>query len=594
MILAAGLGRRMQPLSRDSHKGLMAVNGTPILEQAVDKLLACGVDNIIVVTGHQAEPVKSLLQERFPGQDFTYVDNPRFESTNNIVSLALALDALPPRTNMLLIECDLVFTTPVLKLALSAPDRNLALLDHYAMGMDGTVVSLSQGRVSQVYPPQTQDEDFDFSDKYKTLNIYHFTADFIERTFARLVRFYAEGINQNCYYELVLGLIIHMQHEEIVGLCVDAGSWAEIDDPNDLQAAEFLFSKERRGEILDQNFGGYWNYPVRDFAYMHNPYFPSGAMLGMLKAHTLDVISRYSSSQQVLNQKLAWFEQCEASTIIALNGLSQVYPILHRQFEGKRVLIPTPSFGEYSRIFPGAETYDDSNADPDQVLATVARRASDVDIVVLVNPNNPTGTLLASEKLLAMIEAAPAALWIVDESFIDFTTEPSLLSALEQRNVDNVLLLKSLSKLFGTPGLRIGYAYTQNAALYAAIFGELPIWNMNALAEYFLELVLKFRPGLEDSLRRCRAASEHFRKQLSSLPIIESVASSCSNFLLLTLNLEQEEALELEQRLLREQDTYIKRVTERFPDERPRWRLAVRTWEENEQFLENLSLVLET
>jgi choline kinase len=109
IILAAGYGRRMQPLSDRCHKALLPIAGDTILGRLVDSLDAIGVHDVTVVTGYRADDVIAFLRARKPPLRCTFVHNARWSETNNIVSLSMALDAVPRDEDILLIECDLIF-----------------------------------------------------------------------------------------------------------------------------------------------------------------------------------------------------------------------------------------------------------------------------------------------------------------------------------------------------------------------------------------------------------------------------------------------------------------------------------------------------
>ena len=91
IVLAAGFGRRMQPLTDSCHKALLPVGGTTILARIVDSLLAVGVTDITVVTGYRDADIRAYLLDRYPATSFQFVENTRYAETNNIVSLSLAL-----------------------------------------------------------------------------------------------------------------------------------------------------------------------------------------------------------------------------------------------------------------------------------------------------------------------------------------------------------------------------------------------------------------------------------------------------------------------------------------------------------------------
>ena len=280
-----------------------------------------------------------------------------------------------------------------------------------------------------LFPASLQGPNFDFSDKYKTLNIYKFSAEFCRTTFSRLLSYYSSIIDNNCYYELILGILIYMQQAQIHAETLNGELWAEVDDPNDLRNAEFVFAPEHRRRHLETSWGGYWNTPILDFAFIRNMYFPPDSMVSQLTSNLPRLITNYGSAQWVLNEKLANYLRCKSENVHFLNGASQFYPILQRYFVGRRVLLPQPTFGEYHRAFPDAATYpDDGRFSPGEVLS----RADDSDLIVIVTPNNPTGTTAASGGLHDLIRSAGEKTVLVDESFIDFCDEPSLIPWLEQ------------------------------------------------------------------------------------------------------------------------------------------------------------------
>ena len=122
------------------------------------------------------------------GLNYRFVRNERYETTNNIVSLRLALDALDPGADLLLVECDLLLGRGMLARLVAAGQGNVALVDRYRTGMDGTVVSVSGGFVTRVIPPSEQRDGFDYRDMYKTLNVYRFSHEFCRDTIAPLLQ----------------------------------------------------------------------------------------------------------------------------------------------------------------------------------------------------------------------------------------------------------------------------------------------------------------------------------------------------------------------------------------------------------------------
>jgi histidinol-phosphate/aromatic aminotransferase/cobyric acid decarboxylase-like protein/choline kinase len=559
VILAAGYGNRTRPLTDTRHKTLLEVGGRTIIGRIIDGLLATGVRHILVVTGYRAEELEAHLKTHHPEADFQFVRNPRYGETNNIFSPALAFEHLQLDEDLLLIESDLVCEASVFARIAASPHPNVALVDRYRTGMDGTVVTLAEGIVTSVIPPHLQAGGFSFVDKFKTLNIYKFSREFCRSTFRQLLTYYAQTIADNCYYELVLGILIYLQRAVIHAEVIGGEKWAEIDDPNDLRIAEFC-SVPGISAASSKSMGGYWSFEddFTDFCFLRNMYFPTPSILAELRNNLARLVQNYGSKQEVLNRKLALFLLCSPERVQVLNGLSQIYPWPAASYAGRRVLLPFPTFGEYCRSFPAYEVHQDR---PGIDLDSLAERAADAEVVVVVNPNNPTGTTTPTEWLWRLARALPSTTLLVDESLIAFSAEPSLLPRLESDPLPNLVILTSLSKTLGVPGVRLGYVYSCDDRLNAEIARALPIWNLNSLAEHFIEFVLKHWISLADSLRATAADRAEFAQDLSAIAGVEQVYRSGGNFLLVALRPEWGEGAAVADRLLENGALFVKDVS---------------------------------
>jgi histidinol-phosphate/aromatic aminotransferase/cobyric acid decarboxylase-like protein/choline kinase len=578
LILAAGYGRRMRPLTDHTHKTLLEVGGQTIIGRIMDCLIEHGIEQTVVVTGYRAEELEGWLRRNYPGYAFQFVHNGRYNETNNIHSLALAFEHTALDQDILLIESDLVFESAVLSRLLRSPQENVALLDHYQTGMDGTVVSLRDGVITHVIPPHLQQQDFSFADKYKTLNIYKLSRDFCATRLKDLLTFYSRFIDDNCYYELMLGILIYMRQARIHGEVLEGERWAEVDDPNDLRAAEFVFNLPARRQILESTMGGYWQLKVLDFAFIRNMYFPTPAVLAEMRNSLPSLLRNYGSTQRVLNEKLSTLLLCRKDRLQVLNGASQIYPVLARLWENRKALIPQPTFGEYPVTFPNHRTYQDRGA-----VNPAELDPADCGVVVFVNPNNPTGTVTDRQTMYEYARRHPQVIVLVDESFAAFSPGGTVIELLEHDPLPNILIVTSLSKVLGMPGLRLGYVYSCDEQLIESIEASIPIWNLNSVAEFAMEILLKHRDSLRDSIARTIADREEFSRRLAELPIVESVYPSGGDFLLVRLNSSAADAASLASDLLREHSIYVREISSRFDDGAGWLRLAVRLPEENQR-----------
>lgn len=562
-----------------------------MLGRMVGELLSSGVAPITVVTGHRRSDVEQHLGEAFPEAELRFVSNERFAETNNIVSLLLALETIDRSADLVLVECDVVLGPGLVQRLTAGGSRNAMLIDDYATGMDGTVVRLDErGTVTSLIVPSQQDDRFDYRGTFKTLNVYRFTAAFWSGVLHPGLRDAVQAGHVGEYYEAVLARLGDLGQFEIAGELVAGTPWAELDDPHDLAAARFVFEPSARGEILDRAQGGHWAFEHQDHALLRNVHFPTAAMVAGLRHALPELLGSYGSAQSVLDQKLAWFVGCDPRDVIALSGASQAFPILRRQFAGARVAIPAPTFGEYPRMFPEATTYADR---PGSQPALSDELMGAHDVVVVVTPNNPTGTTFPAAELLALASAHPSTTLLIDESFVPFSDGPSVLEVTGGSLPPNVLVLMSLSKSLGVPGARLGFLASGDRALLDAVRAEVPIWNMGAIAEHLLELLLKFRPALAQSYARTCADRDALAEQLRAAPMVAEVHAGGGNFVLARLHGPASGAAAVREHLIREHRINIKDVSSKFEDGAPRLRIGVRTAAENAVLVARLSASFE-
>jgi histidinol-phosphate/aromatic aminotransferase/cobyric acid decarboxylase-like protein len=268
--------------------------------------------------------------------------------------------------------------------------------------------------------------------------------------------------------------------------------------------------------------------------------------------------------------------------VLALNGASQIYPMLANRFGAAKAFIPSPSFGEYQRIFKNCTNYDDKVGFD---LKGIERGSKDAEIVVFVNPNNPTGSLIQPDWIYSFAEKHAGQTIIADESFIEFADVPSVLFLLEKKPLNNILIIKSLSKSLGVPGIRLGYAYSCNEEIMKYLRGQVPIWNMNSIAEHYLEIILKHRNALKRSFEQTAKDRAVFGERLATCPQVERVYPSAGNFLLVELKAGRPSAAQLTDRLLEKHSIYVKDVTGKLSNGKAYIRLAVRLPEENERLV---------
>ena len=268
-----------------------------------------------------------------------------------------------------------------------------------------------------------------------------------------------------------------------------------------------------------------------------------------------------------------------------MNGAAQIYPILSDILGDRSTLIPDPTFGEYSRVFNVTDTYADLGEYDYSLVESKFEKASNI---VIVNPNNPTGSILKTTWILEMVVKYPQKLFIVDESFIEFSDQPSIIDSLEIRSRDNVIVIRSMSKTYGLPGVRLGFVYTCDKKLNVKIAEKIPIWNMNSVSEFFMEIIVKNKLALKNSIVQTKSDRKQFSELLRDIPAVEEVYNSHANFILFKVN-EKLKQNKLSEFLIQEHSIYIKDVSNKFNSkENSHFRVAVRDINDNNLLIEVL------
>ncbi len=243
LILAAGYGKRLKPITDKIPKSMVEVNGTPLLKNTLNNLVDCGINDIGIVVGHKAEYIKNAIGDSYKDARITYFENERYLTTNNVVSLYVAKQFMDD--DVLLLECDIYYKKEMLeKLIQGKGDCSILVSPFNKDVMDGTVIRVSeQDKAEDLILGKWQDEDFDYSSTRKTVNLYKFTKHFVKDLYMPLIKWYVQNMSENNYYEKVLGLLLYLKECDIRVVEVPSDMWCEIDDVDDLQRARRLFGE---------------------------------------------------------------------------------------------------------------------------------------------------------------------------------------------------------------------------------------------------------------------------------------------------------------------------------------------------------------
>ena len=595
LILAAGLGQRMRPLTTNVPKCLVEVNGEPILFSSLRVLASAGVTEAIIVVGYEADQVRRRVGHNFAGIDIVYVHAPLFDTTNNIRSLWDARGYCDE--DILLLEGDVVFDREVVMRLLEQVGSSMAVAPDNP-SFSGTVVHHDDnGFVTAFILGADLNGRPNGHNAQKTVNIYLLRAEALRaKILPELCRQVDSG-NVQAYYEMVFrDLVADGSLPDLVAVDVSASRWYELDDYRDLEMAEFMFlSRDRQFDRIQSLHGSHWRYGVVDHSYLYNLHFPPPSMLSDLRDELSDIVTNYPVGQVELDRLVSQWTGTHPANIVVGNGAAELIKVLGQHFIEK-MTIPVPTFNEYENVLR-PEQLDRVALDPVtfdldlDAFAESARRAGS-NVVVLVTPNNPTALSVDRQKVLELARrlAEHGCRLIVDESFIEFSRAGRTASVeADVDNHPNLVVLKSMSKVFGIAGLRIGYLLTADQPFAAAVRDHLPLWNLNGMAESFLRQVGRYRDDFTASCEVVRDTCQELYHALLEIPGLAPFRPD-ANFVFCKVTAPGLKGPMLARRLYVEHGILIKNCASKTMPEADRYlRIASRTVAENRRLVDALS-----
>lgn len=459
-----------------------------------------------------------------------------------------------------MLESDLIFEEALIDLLLEDSRETLALVDKFENWMDGTCLVVDEDdRIVDFIPGKL----LEYSQKeryYKTVNIYKLSADFSRNVYVPFLEAYARVMGNNEYYEAVIKLILMLDKNTMRAKRLEGQRWYEIDDIQDLDIAEVLFAADagERYKKLTSRYGGYWRFPhLKDFCYLVNPYFPPARMMEELKSNFDILVRQYPSGMRVNCLLAAKTFGISEEHIVLGNGAAELIKALLEELPGK-VGVIRPTFEEYpNRCSEQCVVYDARQNDfaytAEDLIGYFAEHP--VQTLVLINPDNPSGHCFGKKEVQQLLEWTKERriALILDESFLDFAEdkEASLLTDEMLNRYPGLYIVKSISKSYGVPGLRLGILASQDKERLDRIKKAVSIWNINSMAEFFMQILDKYKKDYEEALVELRKERERFYRKLCQIEGLKVYPSSANYFMCELVNGRKSEELAAE--LLEEQ-----------------------------------------
>ena len=565
IILAAGMGRRLGDYTKDNTKCMVPVNGVRLIDRLLGQLAKQPLKRVIIVVGYKGKELREYIEEQYLSTlnfqlstlKIEFAENPVYDKTNNIYSLAIVKDKLQ-EDDTLLIESDLIFSERMIPMIVDNPYPNLALVAKYETWMDGTMVRLDD---EQNIVNFISKDAFDYSDVdsyYKTVNIYKLSRQFSQQKYVPFLDAYTKAVGNNEYYENVLRIISLLNNHDMKALPIGGEKWYEIDDKQDLDIAEALFADEK--DVLRKyygRYGGFWRFPqMLDFCYLVNPYFPSKRMKDELRANFDTLLTEYPSGMKVNTLIASKCFGVSEEYVVPGNGAAELIKVLMEdiiKFKVQsslkesvalrtkfKVGFVRPTFEEYpNRYDKDAQvTFVPQNEDYRYTADDLMAFFGDKDIrqLMVINPDNPSGNFIPKKDVLRLAQwcEEKGIRLVVDESFVDFSEDYATNSLLSDETLEaypHMAVMKSISKSYGVPGLRLGILASADKQLISRIKKEVSIWNLNSFAEFFMQIYNKHKKDYQRACAKFVAERADFESQLRSIPFFRVMPSQANYFL---------------------------------------------------------------
>ena len=587
VILAAGMGKRLKELTQNNTKCMVKVNGVTLIERMLKQIDKHHLTRIVIVVGYEGKKLIDYIDSLCIDTPIIYINNPIYDRTNNIYSLALAKEWLCEEDTLLL-ESDLIFEDSILDELISDSRETLALVDKYESWMDGTCVKLADDDSIEAFVPGKKIKFNEIKDYYKTVNIYKFSKQFSKIEYVPFLEAYQKALGLNEYYEQVLRVITMLDNTEIRAKRIEGKRWYEIDDIQDLDIAESIFTpdEDEKVRLLQGRYGGYWRYPkLLDFCYLVNPYFPPEKLKDEIRANFDTLLTEYPSGMKINSLLAAKNFSVHHENILVGNGAAELIKSLMNYLEGK-VGFVRPTFDEYPNRYNREDSvdYTPDNRDYSYTANDLMDFFCDKDIqnLIIVNPDNPSGNYIPKKDVLRLVDWAKKRniKIIMDESFVDFADEKDS-TLIEQNILDlnhHLYVMKSISKSYGVPGLRLGVLASGDDIAIAKMKEDVAIWNINSFGEFYMQIEEKYRRDYDEALVRIRDERARFQNELAQIDGVRVIPSQ-ANFVMVELDTTISPK-ELLKKLLVKHNLLIKELTTKT-NGRNYLRLAVRNTEDN-------------
>ena len=588
-------------LTRYDPDCMIQIDGISIIERMLKQLDKNKVSKVIIVVGHNKEKIIGAISDLKLKAEIVILENDSCEETGSIYSLFLAKDHLLLDDTVIL-NAQMIVEDSVLESILNEKkecnvlvdtDKNWMTGETVSIGDDERVLSFGKKKISNTYSSMAS---------YKMVGICKFDRTFAGKYYIQVLETMTNVLGNSLDYSAPLNVIAMSEDVKIRALYIGNAHWREINNIEDINQATILFSKDKKS-VADKmlgSWGGYWRYPdYLDYFYLVTPYYPPCELVEELQNNFKALLEQYPSGMRVNAELAASAFGISPESIIVGNGAAELIKSMMGFIKGKTGFV-RPTFDEYPNRYTEIETVnylvesEDFSYSASDLIEYFGK--TNISNLVLVNPDNPSGNYIPKGDMMRMISWArdKDIKVIIDESFVDFSDEidSSLIDQETLNRYPNLYVIKSISKSYGVPGLRLGVLASGDKKLISRMKTDVSIWNINSFAEFYMQICGKYRGSYVKSLEKFKKERNRFVSKLQELGCIRVIPSQ-ANYLMVEL-LDDLDAEELKQRMLLEQKVFIKTLSKKIKGKKQYLRIAIRNEADNDMFVQKLTETLNT
>lgn len=592
IIGLTGLGNSNEPW-------MVEIDGVPIIERMLTQLDNSVVSRIILITRDNKESLIEFTKRLNLKTELVFLENKFYKESKSIYSIFLGREYLSMDDTVIL-NSQLVLEDNLLESILETDGECVVSVDIYKNWMTGKPVFVDgNARVLSVGQEPQMASTLQLN-SYRMVGICKFDMNFTKKYFVPVLETIIDVQGDSLEYSEPLNVIAMSNDTRIKALRVSNAVWREINNTEDINQATILFSKDKKS-VADKmlgSWGGYWRYPdYLDYFYLVTPYYPPRELVEELQNNFKVLLEQYPSGMRVNAELAASAFGVSPESIIVGNGAAELIKSMMGFIKGETGFV-RPTFDEYPNRYTEIETVnylvesEDFSYSASDLIEYFDKTT--ISNLVLVNPDNPSGNYIPKNDMLRMISWArdKGIKIIIDESFVDFSDEinSSLIDQEILNQYPNLYVIKSISKSYGVPGLRLGVLASGDKRLISRMKVDVSIWNINSFAEFYMQICGKYRDSYIKSLDEFRKERTRFISKLQNLRYIRVIPSQ-ANYLMVEL-LDGLDAEELKQRMLLEKKVFIKTLSKKIKGKKQYLRIAIRNEADNDMFIQKLAETL--